>query len=126
MDHPYTHVTLDTRRRKTNHSLRNQWWSQMVAKAKQIVLHHSWLITSNVTKLTRRVPLVDQELLTLPEYTSSPPVLSGVPVTRSLILCVCFVDRCLSFCTFSFGYCVVCSSSMYGIWLPIGIFKLFL
>ena len=40
--------------------------------------------------------------------------LSGVRVTRSLVLYVCFVDRCLSFCTFSFGYCVVCSSSIYG------------
>jgi len=29
-------------------------------------------------------------------------------VTRSLVLCVCFVDRCLSFCPFSFGHCVVC------------------
>ena len=29
-----------------------------------------------------------------------------------------FVDRCLSFCTFSFGHCVVCSS-IYGFWLPI-------
>ena len=28
---------------------------------------------------------------------SSPPVLSGVRVTRSLVLYVCFVDRCLSF-----------------------------
>ena len=28
---------------------------------------------------------------------------SGVRVTRSLVLCVCFVDRCLSFCIFSFG-----------------------
>jgi hypothetical protein len=27
--------------------------------------------------------------------------------TWSLVLCVCFVDRCLSFCTFSFGHCVV-------------------
>ena len=27
---------------------------------------------------------------------------------------VCFVDRCLSLCTFSFGRCVVCSSSIYG------------
>ena len=26
----------------------------------------------------------------------------GVLVTRSLALCVCFVDRCLSFCTFFF------------------------
>jgi hypothetical protein len=25
-----------------------------------------------------------------------------------------FVDRCLSFCTFSFDHCVVCSSSIYG------------
>jgi len=25
---------------------------------------------------------------------------SGVPVTRSLVLYVCFVDRCLSLCTF--------------------------
>ena len=37
------------------------------------------------------------ELLTLPEHLSSPPVFSGVCVTRSLVLCVCFVDRCLSF-----------------------------
>ena len=32
------------------------------------------------------------------------PVFSGVRVTRSLVLCICFVDRCfVSFCTFSFG-----------------------
>jgi hypothetical protein len=29
-----------------------------------------------------------------------PPVFSGVRVSRSLVLCVCFVDRCLFFCTF--------------------------
>ena len=49
----------------------------------------------------------------LPEHTRSPPVFSGVRVARSLVLCVhfvCFVDRCWSFCTFSFGHCVVCSS----------------
>ena len=58
-------------------------------------------------------------------------------VTWSLVLCVCFVDRCLSFCHFSFGYCVVCPS-IYGFWLLLwylrftdsdysfGIFKLFL
>jgi hypothetical protein len=57
------------------------------------------------------VPLEEQELHTLPEHLSSPPVFSGVRVTRSLVLYVCFVDRCLSFCTFSFGHCVVCSSS---------------
>ena len=58
---------------------------------------HSWLISGFVTKLTRRVPLVGQELLTLPEHLSSPPIFSEVRVTQSLVLCVCFVDRCLSF-----------------------------
>ena len=48
-------------------------------------------------RLTRRVSLVEQELLTLPEHLSSPPVLSGVRVTRSLVLCICFVNRCLYF-----------------------------
>ena len=69
-------------------------------------------------RLTRRVSLVEQELLTLPEHPSSPLVFSGVRLTRSLVLCVCFVDRCLSFCLFSFGHCVVCSS-IYGFWLPL-------
>jgi hypothetical protein len=32
---------------------------------------------------------------------------SEVRVTRSLVLSICFVDRCLSFCTLSFGLCVV-------------------
>ena len=58
-------------------------------------------------------------LLTLPEHLSSPPVFSVVCVTWSLVLCVCFVDRCLSFCPFSFGHCVVCSFSIYGFWLPL-------
>jgi hypothetical protein len=47
-----------------------------------------------------------QELLTLPEHLSSPPDFSVVRITRSLV-CVCFVDRCFSFCTFSFGHCAV-------------------
>jgi len=42
------------------------------------------------------------------------PVFNGVRVTRSLVLYVCFVYRCLLFCTFSFDHCVVCSSSIYG------------
>jgi len=72
------------------------------------------LITGFATRLTRLVSLVDQELLTLLEHLSSPPVFSGVRVIRSLVLYVCFIDRCLFFCTFSFGHCVVCSSSIYG------------
>jgi hypothetical protein len=80
----------------------------------------SWLITGFVTRLTRRVSLLEQELFTLPELLSSPPlVFSGVRLTPSLVLCVCFVDRYLYFCTSSLGHCVVCSSSIYGFWLPL-------
>jgi hypothetical protein len=38
---------------------------------------HSWLITGLVTRLTRRVSLVEQEQLTVPEYLKSSPVFSG-------------------------------------------------
>jgi hypothetical protein len=69
--------------------------------------------------LTRRVPQVEQELPTIPEHLSSAPVFSGFHVTRSLVICVCFLDRCLSFCTFPFGHYVVCSSSIYRFWLPL-------
>jgi hypothetical protein len=48
--------------------------------------------------------------LSFPEHLIWSPVVSGVLVTSSLIMCVCFVDRCLSFCPFSFDYCVICSS----------------
>jgi hypothetical protein len=58
----------------------------------------SWLITRYVTHWVLHM---EQKLITLPEHLSSPPVFSGVRVTRSLVLCVCFVDRCLSFCAFS-------------------------
>ena len=66
----------------------------------------AWHITRYVTRLTQRVSLVEQELPTLPGHLSSPPVFSVVRVTRSLVLCVCFVNICLSFCTFSFDNCV--------------------
>jgi hypothetical protein len=59
---------------------------------------HSWLITGFVNRLTRRVRLVEQELIPF----RSTPVFSGVLVSRSLVLYVCFGDRCLSFCTFFF------------------------
>jgi hypothetical protein len=57
--------------------------------------------------LTRWVPLVEQELLTLQEHLSSPPVFSGVCVTRSFVLWIVV-------CTFSFGHCTVCSSFSYS------------
>jgi hypothetical protein len=71
--------------------------------------------------------------LILPEQLSSPPFhtmlcdahirsrknyyyFSGVRATRSLVLFLCFVDRCLSFVLFSLCQCVICSSSIYGFW----------
>jgi hypothetical protein len=73
-------------------------------------------------ELTKNDTLVEQELLTLPEHLGTPPFFVGFV----LVLWVCFVDRCLSFCPFSFVHCVVCPS-IYGFWLPpFGIFKLFI
>ena len=59
-----------------------------------------------------------QELLTFPEHLNSPPVFSGVRVTRSLVLCVCFVDRCLFFCTFFF-WPLCCLLTSLGVFLQI-------
>ena len=86
---------------------------------------HLWLIAWFVTRLTRRVSLVEQILLTLPEHLRSPRVFSGVRVIRSLVLGVCFVNRCLSFCPFSFGHCIVGPSSFYGFWLPLWFLQTF-
>jgi hypothetical protein len=83
------------------------------------IICHS-IVVILTTRLTWRVSLVEQELFTLPQHLSSPPVFSGVHVTRSLVLCVfmfIFVDRCLLFYPFSFSHCVVCSSLIYGFWL---------
>jgi hypothetical protein len=50
----------------------------------------SSLITWFVTRVTQWVPHVEQELLTLPEYLSSPPIFSGVCIARYLVFCVMF------------------------------------
>ena len=63
--------------------------------------------------------LVEQELPIFPENLSSPPVFSGVRVTRSFVLCVIFCRSLFVLCTFSFGHCVVCLSSICGFWLPL-------
>jgi hypothetical protein len=61
---------------------------------------------------------VEQELLTIPEHLSSHRVLVGVRFTRSLVLRVWFVDRCLSYWRFCFDHCVVCPL-INGFWLPL-------
>jgi len=64
--------------------------------------HHSWLITGFVTILTRRVPIVEQELRTLPDHLSSSPMFSGVHVARYLVLCVCCFRSLLAILSFFF------------------------
>ena len=67
----------------------------------------SWLITGFVTTLARQVSLVEQQSPTLPEHLNLPPDFSEVRGTRTLVLYVCFVDRCSTFWTFSFGHCLL-------------------
>ena len=85
---------------------------------------HSRLITGFITRLTRRMPLVEQELL--PEHRSLSSVFSGVRVTRSLVLYVCFVDPCLSFCTFFLAIVLSILLRYTDFDCPFGIFKPFL
>ena len=81
---------------------------------------HSWLIIGFVTRITLRVPLMEQELSTLPEHPSSPlgfPVFSGVLVcfTRSLVLCTLYNVLYIVVCPFVlFDQCIVCPSLIYG------------
>ena len=52
--------------------------------------------------LIHDLSLVEQELPTLSEHLRCSSVFSWVRFTRSLVLCVCFVDRCFSFGIFFF------------------------
>ena len=86
---------------------------------------HLWLITGFVTRVTRRVPLVEQELLTLPEHLSSPLFLVGF-VLLDLLFYMCVFCCCLSFVLFLL---IIVLSVL--LWYkdsdyPFGIFKLFL
>ena len=84
-----------------------------------LLIHDFKYIIEFVTRVTRQVSLVDQELLTLPEHLSSTLVISGVCVARSLVSCVVF-------CRSLFYHCVVCPSSIYGFWLHLWYFQTFL
>ena len=84
---------------------------------------HTNIIVFDCMESTIYHDQVDQELLTLPEHLSLSPIFNGVRVTRSLVLYVCFVDRCLSFFLLAIVFSVLLryADSDY----PFGIFKLF-
>ena len=73
------------------------------------------------------MPLVEQELLTLAEHLSAPPVFNGVPVTRSLVLYVCLLIVVCPFVLFLLAIVLSVllryTDSDHG---SFGIFKLFL
>jgi hypothetical protein len=90
-----------------------------------------------VTRITRRMALVERELSILPEHLGAQTVFSGVLVAPSLVFCVMlstplFVLLCFFFwplCCLSFDlrilitpliffyHCVVCPSLIDGFWL---------
>ena len=78
--------------------------TQQVAK-KHLKRHVKRLRDREYTRLRQMVPSIAEN--------------EKVSKVNTLVLYVCFVDRCLSFCTFSFDHCVVCSSSIYRFWLPL-------
>ena len=64
------------------------WWrlfQKRIECTKFDIYIFLFIVIGIVIRLTRRVPLVEQELLTIPEHLSLPPVFSGVRVTRSLV-----------------------------------------
>jgi len=65
-------------------------------------------------------------LLTCGQHLSSPPVCSGIRVTRSLVLYECFVDCCLSFVFFLLAIVLFVLLRYTDYDCPFGIFKLFL
>ena len=90
-------------------------WSRYVpfVVSTSLSFPHSWLIIWFAAILTRRVTLVEQELLILPEHLSLPPVLVG------FVLLDLYVYVCLSFSTFSFRHCVVRPFLNSGFWLSL-------
>jgi hypothetical protein len=76
------------------------------------------VITGFVTRLTRWCGTCGAAGTAYPSGWS----VSTQGVARSLVFCVMF---CISFCSLSFGHCVVCAL-MYDFWLPIWYLQIFL
>ena len=71
-------------------------------------MSHSWLISRFVARVTRRVPQVEQELLTHLEHLSSTSVLSGVHTPQSLVFCVVFCSSLFVLLSLFLWPCIVC------------------
>jgi hypothetical protein len=67
-----------------------------------------------------RVPLVEQELFTLPKHQSSPPFFSGVHVARFLVFCVVFCSSLFVFFTVNQVMVATVNLSMWWLQLNLG------
>ena len=90
-------------------------------------------------RVTRRLSLVEQELLTLLQHLSPPRFFVGFVflnvyfsyLCSFALFCFCFVfcffvDRCLSFCTFSCCHSIVCPFAIYDFQLFLSYLQTFL
>ena len=92
-----------------------KFWKLFIVVSTSRSFPHSWLITWFVTRVTRRVSLVGQEILALSEHLSSSVVWWG---SRYSIFSLMRNALSIVVGPFTFGHCVVCPSSIYGFWLP--------
>ena len=75
----------------------------------------SIIMPTKFSRITRRLSLVEQELLNLPEHKSSPPSFSGIRVAQSLCFRVVFCRWLFVLLSpFSYGHCIFCPS-MYSL-----------
>ena len=77
--HTFSDVNVFRKKQWMNHST-NDDGVICVSIRKNSIFASQWSCIDKVMS-----PLVEQKLLTLPEHLSSPPVFSGVRVTRSLV-----------------------------------------
>jgi hypothetical protein len=116
-------------------SLYHKWPQKYsVCRYYNLVISSFMIITRFVTRVTRRVTLVEKEMPTLPKYPSSTIVsLWGshcsifsflCKIVRSLVILLLPLYQCLSFCYFWSLYCL--TIYLRCLITPFGVFKLFL
>ena len=117
--------------------LTSQSWNHHFAKFTDMFrvsyshLHHPLLFYDLrpyvVTRVTRRVPLVEHELLILSEYLMSPPMFCCTRVVECLVFCVVFCGSLLVFLSvFVLPLCCLPFCGLRASGYPFGIHKLFL
>ena len=103
-----------------NEHFTKHYWSSNIYFTENVTSEISKLVTIyfTLTLLTASVTIGAGAAYS--EYNDPPPPLfSGVRVAQSLVFCVVFCGPLVSFCSFSFGHCVVCSSILRPLITPL-------